>query len=284
MMLFYLFVNGKYGKINKSKDVIDVKITILASGSKGNCTLIETENSKFLIDIGISYKMLKYRLTKINVKIEEIDAIFITHEHIDHIKGLEIFIKKHNVYIVLSHGTYQAIVGEKRIGITYEYFNVVERNEEVFVNSTVIKPFLVSHDANEPFGYIVKNNEKKVVYLTDSGYISQENEKLISDAGVYIIETNHNIEMLMCTNRTWSLKQRILGDKGHLCNEDALNTLLRVISEKTKVIYLAHISEEANNEDLLLLTVKEIFADCVYNENIKFIVAKQYEISESISI
>lgn len=261
-----------------------MKVTVLASGSKGNCTLVETNQNKFLIDVGLNYKNLKNRLSEVNVSIDEIDAIFITHEHTDHIKGLEVLIKRHNIYIVLSHGTYQAIVSRKKIGVTYEYFNVIETDEEVFLNDTRIIPFRVSHDAQEPFGYVIQNTDKKLVYLTDSGYVSQENEEKIKDADIYIMETNHNIELLMLTNRPWSLKQRILGDSGHLCNEDALNTLMRVISDKTKVIYLAHISEEANNVDLLLLTVKEIFAECMHQERIKFIVAKQYELSESTTL
>ncbi|QVK17904.1 MBL fold metallo-hydrolase [Mycoplasmatota bacterium] len=261
-----------------------MKITVLASGSKGNCTLIETEQNKFLIDIGISYKALKNKLSEVNVEVEDIDAIFITHEHSDHVKGLEVLIKRHNIYIVLSHGSYQAIVSRKKIGVMYEYYNVIDADEEVYLNNTCITPFHVSHDALEPFGYIIKGDNKKVVYLTDSGYISQENEERIQGANVYIMETNHNIEMLMCTNRPWRLKQRILGDNGHLCNEDALHTLLRIVNDKTQAIYLAHISEEANNVDLLMLTVKDIFSQCIHNENIKFIIAKQHELSESTVI
>ncbi len=261
-----------------------MKVTVLASGSKGNCTLIETTKNKILIDVGLSYKMLINKLSEVEVQINEIDAIFITHEHIDHIKGLETLIKKHNIYIVLSHGTYQAIVSYKKIGITYEYFNIVNTDEEIYLNETKIIPFRVSHDSLEPFGYMILDDNKKIVYLTDSGYVSQENEEKIKDADVYIMETNHNIEMLMCTNRPWRLKQRILSDNGHLCNEDALNTLLRVVTDKTKVIYLAHISEEANNIDLLLLTVKDVFSQSVHNEKIKFIVAQQHELSESTLI
>src|SRR5690554_2922036 len=256
-----------------------MKVTVLASGSKGNCTLIETKTNKFLVDIGINYKTLNKRLGELDIRVEEIDAIFITHEHTDHIKGLEVLIKRHNIYIVLSNGTYEAVVTQKQIGITYEYFNIIPCDKEVFLNSTIIKPFLVSHDAKEPFGYIITHEDKKVVYLTDSGYVSQENENKIKNADVYIIETNHNVEMLMSTNRPWPLIQRILGDKGHLCNEDALSTMLRVIGESTKAIYLAHISEEANNEDLLMLTVNDIFSETKY-KNIKFIVTKQYDLSE----
>ena len=260
-----------------------MKVTVLASGSKGNCTLVETETNKFLIDIGINYKTLNKRLHELKVKIEEIDAVFITHEHTDHIKGLEVLIKRHDLYIVLSRGTYEAILTNNKTSIMYEYFNIVKPDEEVFFNSTSIIPFSISHDAKEPFGYIITNKNKKLVYLTDTGYISQEIENKIKNADIYIVETNHNVELLLATNRPWPLIQRILGDKGHLCNEDALYSLLRVVGENTKYIYLAHISEEANNEDVLMLTVKDIFSKCVY-QNIKFILTKQYDLSETVSI
>lgn len=260
-----------------------MKVTVLASGSKGNCTLVETESNKFLIDIGINYKTLNKRLHELNVKIEDIDAVFITHEHADHIKGLEVLIKKHNLYIVLSRGTYEAMLINYKIDIMYEYFNIVKPGEEVFLNSTSIVPFLISHDAKEPFGYIITYKNKKLVYITDTGYVSQEIEDKIKNSDIYIFETNHNVEMLLATKRPWPLIQRILGDKGHLCNEDALYSLLRVVGENTKYIYLAHISEEANNEDILMLTVNEIFSKCIY-ENIKFIVTKQYDLSETVSI
>lgn len=257
-----------------------MKVTVLASGSKGNCTLVETPNHKILIDVGLTYRKLSNRLSEVGVSIDQIDAIFITHEHTDHIKGLQVLIKRHDIHIVLSHGSYEAIVSKKKIGIMYEHFNVIDAKEEIFLSDMKVVPFHVSHDAMEPFGYVFYEGEKKLVYLTDSGFVSEKIEEMIMGADLYIMETNHNVELLMSTNRPWYLKQRILGDEGHLCNEDALNTLLRVVNDKTKAIYLAHISEEANNVDLLLLTVNEIFSSCVHNERIQFHVAKQYEISE----
>ncbi|NLC95089.1 MAG: MBL fold metallo-hydrolase [Bacilli bacterium] len=257
-----------------------MKVTILASGSKGNCTLIETDQNKILIYVGISYRLLNTRLKEVNVSLNDIDAIFITHEHTDHVQGLEKVLTHHNIYVALSHGTYEALVSDKKIGITYEHFNIIEPLEEVYLNDISILPIPLSHDANEPFGYVIKENNKKVVYLTDTGFVSQENEEYIKDADVYIFETNHNIEMLMMTKRPWSLIQRIIGDKGHLCNEDALNTLMRVVGKNTKVIYLAHISEEANNVDLLYLTVEEIFSKSEFYHSIKFIATHQYQITE----
>ncbi|MDF2698840.1 MAG: fold metallo-hydrolase [Haloplasmataceae bacterium] len=257
-----------------------MKVTILASGSKGNATLIETNETKILLDVGLSYKNLVLKLIEINVGINEIDAIFITHEHIDHIKGLDTLIKKNNINIYLSHGTYEAIVTHRKFGVTYEYFNICKSDQMIKINNLDVIPFLISHDALEPFGYVLYEGKKKLVYLTDTGYISQVNEEKIKDADIYIIEANHNIEMLMCTNRPWNLKQRILGNFGHLNNEDTLYTLLRIVNVNTKFIYLAHISEEANNHDLLMLTVNEIFSNYDHYDKIKFFIAKQYETSE----
>jgi phosphoribosyl 1,2-cyclic phosphodiesterase len=261
-----------------------MKVTVLASGSKGNSTLIETLTSKILIDFGLSYKNMINKLNEINICIDAIDAIFITHEHSDHIKGIETLIKKTSINIFLSRGSYEYIVGHKKYGITYEYFNIMNTDESIWIGDTEINAFLVSHDASEPFGYIIKDDYKKMVYVTDTGYISESNEQKIMNADIYIIEANHNVEMLMCTNRPWYLKQRILGDVGHMCNEDALNTLTRVKGENTKFIYLAHISEEANNIDLLNLTVNDVRKKYQYDDHVKFIIANQHCISESVEV
>jgi phosphoribosyl 1,2-cyclic phosphodiesterase len=261
-----------------------MKVKVLASGSKGNATIIETDDCKILIDIGLSYRTLKNKLEEVNINVDEIDALFITHEHSDHIKGMQTFIKKHNINIYMSKGTHSAVVYGKGIGETYQHFNILNVDDEIYVKDVFITPFLVSHDAQEPFGYVVLAEGKKVVYLTDTGYVSEANENKIKCADVYILETNHNVELLMCTNRPWHLKQRILGDFGHLCNEDALHMLNRVRGDNTKYVYLAHISEEANNIDILHLTIKEMTHKYSVFSSIKFLVAHQHEISEIIEI
>lgn len=259
-----------------------MKVKILASGSKGNATVIETVNNIILIDIGLSYKKLKEKLALVDLDVNDINAIFITHEHSDHIKGLETFIKRHNVDVYMSKGTYRAIVAHKKIGLTYEHYNIIEVDDEVQLLNDKVIPFYVSHDANEPFGYVIYEDHKKLVYLTDTGFVSEENEKKIKNADIYILESNHNIELLMSTNRPWNLKQRILGDLGHLCNEDALMVLNRVKGENTKYVYLAHLSEEANNHDLLSLTVERF--QWTNTHYAKFFIAFQHQISEIVEI
>jgi phosphoribosyl 1,2-cyclic phosphodiesterase len=257
-------------------------VKVLASGSKGNVTLIETANTKILIDFGLSYKATKLKLEEVNVNIDEIDAIFITHEHSDHIKGIKTFINKQNVPIYLSKGTYEGLIS-KQIGIQYDQYRIIQDNEDIVIKDFLIHSFPVSHDAREPFGYVVYEDNKKLVYLTDTGFVSQKVEDKIKDADIYILETNHNVELLMCTNRPWHLKQRILGDFGHLCNEDALEVLYRVKGENTKYVYLAHISEEANNHDLIKLTV-DGFCQKENNHFIKFFIAFQHMISEIVEV
>lgn len=260
-----------------------MRVKVLASGSKGNATLIETRNTKVLIDVGISYRTLKQKLESVNTKIDDIGAIFITHEHSDHIKGLNTYLIRHQIPVFLSEGSYNAIVTEKRIGQDFQHFNIIQEDQNIEFNDFLFQPFRVSHDAYEPFGYQVYEGEKKLVYLTDTGIVSQQNLERIKNADIYILETNHNVEMLMGTNRPWYLKQRILGDLGHLCNEDALDVLSRVRGDQTKYVYMAHISEEANSLDLLRLTVE----DYCRQENdyqINFMIAHQNQVSEIVEI
>lgn len=260
-----------------------MRIKILASGSKGNATLIETKNTKILIDVGLSYMELRKRLALVQTDIDDISAILITHEHTDHIKGLNTYLKRHRIPVYLSNGSYHAIVKEREIGENHRKFVIIEEDQLVQFEDFYFHPFLVSHDAYEPLGFSIYEGGKKLVYLTDTGFVSKQNEERIRNADIYILETNHNVEMLMETNRPWYLKQRILSDFGHLCNEDAFNVLSRVRGESTKYVYLAHISEEANSLDLLKLSVKEYYKQ-EEDYRLNFFIAYQHQTSEIVEI
>ena len=260
-----------------------MRVKVLASGSKGNATLVETKFTKVLIDVGLSYRELKKRLASVQTNVEDIGAVFITHEHSDHIKGLNTFLKRHQIPVYLSEGSYNAIVGEKKIGVEHPSFNVIEEDQLIQIQDFNFHPFLISHDAYEPFGYCVYEGNKKLVYLTDTGFVSQQNEERIRNADIYILETNHNVEMLMGTNRPWYLKQRILGDLGHLCNEDAFDVLARVRGDDTKYVYMAHISEEANSVDLLKLTVEDYYTQ-EKDYRLNFMIAHQHQVSEIVEV
>lgn len=221
------------------------RIIFIGSGSKGNSTLIEYKENRFiLIDCGFSNRYFNHVLEINNLNINQIDYIFITHNHIDHIK----MINK---------------LDEKKI---YSFKNTIQDVNYNFLNEGVnyfcdfeINVIKTSHDAPDSIGFIFKIDDKEIVYLTDLGFIKKSVLNLIKNKDYYILESNHDIDMLLNSNRPKSLINRIKGRRGHLSNQQAINYLNKVINDNTKHIFLAHLSQECNNEDLLNNYIKENF-------------------------
>ncbi len=246
-----------------------MKISVLASGSKGNCTYIASNNTKILIDAGMSNLYIEKKLILLGVNPNDINFIFITHTHTDHIAGLKVFLKKHHPKVFLTQDMYNEL---------HDILNDYEILEnKVLLNDLEIDYFKTSHDTDS-VGYIVKNNEKEIVYVTDTGYINVKNLKKINNKDLYIFESNHDIEMLMNNpNYPYQIKQRILGDKGHLSNNQCHEYLKKIIGNKTKYIVLAHLSEQNNDPQIALNNLNDI-------ENIKIMIARQNESTELIEI
>ena len=244
-------------------------VSVLASGSKGNCTYIASNSTKILIDLGMSNLYIEKKLILLGINPDDINSIFITHTHTDHIAGLKVFIKKHHPKVFLTKEMYNEL---------YDILNDYEILESsVLLNDLEVDYFKTSHDTDS-VGYIIKNNEKEIVYVTDTGYISVKNLKKINNKDLYIFESNHDIEMLMNNpNYPYQIKQRILGDKGHLSNNQCHEYLKKIIGDKTKYIVLAHLSEQNNNPDIALNNLNDI-------ENIKIMIAKQNESTELIEV
>lgn len=221
------------------------KIIFIGSGSKGNSTLIEYKENRFiLIDCGFSNRYFNHVLEINNLNINQIDYIFITHNHIDHIK----MINK---------------LDEKKI---YSFKNTIQDINYNFLNEGVnyfcdfeVNVIKTSHDAPDSVGFIFKINDKEIVYLTDLGFIKKSVLNLIKYKDYYILESNHDIDMLLNSNRPKSLINRIKGRSGHLSNQQAIDYLNKVVNDNTKHIFLAHLSQECNNEDLLNNYIKENF-------------------------
>lgn len=218
---------------------------ILASGSKGNATLIASGSTVVLIDMGLSLKRLKEKLKETPYSFEDIQAVFFTHEHTDHISNQHFF-KIENVYS--SQNTCELV--QENILEPYKSY------EKAGFRITVLP---TSHDARNPIGFIFEDENSKLVYMTDTGYISERNMEFMVNADFYIIESNHNVKMLLKTERTQAIKHRILGDYGHLSNEDSALYISSMVGENTKEIVLAHISEEANTPELAVSTYMKIF-------------------------
>ncbi len=233
---------------------------ILASGSKGNCTVISDGETTIVIDAGTTNRHLKASFEQIDIDYKSVDAILITHTHSDHIGRINLF--KDNLFYTPAN------LGDS--------FNQVQLNgEDSFViNSLSIKTIPLSHDSGLTLGYIIENNSSKLVYVTDTGYFKDSHLKDITDADYYIMESNHEPEILMATSRPFFLKQRIMAMDGHLSNQDAAEVLSKVISHKTKEVVLAHISEEANDPNVAL----QITVDRLKSPHVNVRTAKQFEI------
>ena len=222
-----------------------ISFDIIASGSKGNATLIFTKDRLFLIDLGIPLKQLEEELTLFNKKVTDIDALFITHEHADHYRGIK----------AISPKKQYALKGTLPSSLS----NELEAGETVSFGNVTVTPFKTSHDAKNPCGYIFTSENEKLVYMTDTGVFLEENLPLIKNPTYLIIESNHDIRMLMKTNRPMELKERIMSEHGHLCNEDSAFATLSIIGDNTKEVVLAHLSEEANSPEVALEAYQKVF-------------------------
>lgn len=246
-----------------------MRVCVLSSGSKGNCTYVETKNHKILIDIGTSSLYIEKSLKSINIDPKDIDIVLITHCHIDHISGLKVFTKKYNPLVYIS----DKILKESKLIIE----NVVS-SEEVIVNEDIsIKSIRLSHDVEDIKGYIIEEEKSSMVYITDTGYINQKYFEKLTNKSLYVFESNHDVEKLMNNPKyPHSTKIRILSDKGHLSNKDSSYYMSKLIGDNTKYVILAHLSEQNNTEELAINSLldilnnknKEIPQICVAKQNI----------------
>ena len=222
-----------------------ISFDIIASGSKGNATLIFVEDRLFLIDLGIPLNQLESELKLFSRTVKDIDALFITHEHADHYRGIKAISPKKQYAL---EGTLPSSLSNKlEVGVPLSFGNVT------------VTAFKTSHDAKNPCGYIFSSPTEKLVYMTDTGVFLEENLPLVKNPTYLIIESNHYIRMLMKTNRPMDLKERIMSEHGHLCNEDSAFATLSIIGENTKEVILAHLSEEANSPEVALESYQKVF-------------------------
>jgi len=221
-----------------------MKITVLGSGSKGNCTYIETEETKILIDCGFSFRQVKNRLAVNGIEISNLDGVLVSHEHTDHVSGIPSLLGNVDTKIYANTKTYEGI--HRNVMSAINVGNMVYIEDELVIKDIKITTFRVSHDTNDPVGYIVEHNDKKVVLVTDTGYLPEKLFPLLKDADVYLFESNFEPELLLDSSRPYFLKKRIFGNKGHLSNLEAGVILNNLVTERTKHIVFIHLSRECN--------------------------------------
>lgn len=249
-----------------------MKVVVLASGSRGNATYIETENMRLLIDAGISLIEIKRRLASQGIAYKQIDAIWITHEHTDHTNYLKTILNQTKATVYINNHTYQAIYERLRPEPTVHKIRFIEAEKKYQLGDITIVPINLSHDAINPFGFLLKNGNASLAYLTDTGYLKPEYLPILQKMQTIIIESNHDVEMLLASSRTWPLKKRIMSNLGHLSNETCRDILSQIVSEYTQYVILAHISSECNCYDLAYDVTLPVL-----NSNVQLLVAKQDE-------
>lgn len=263
----------------------NMEITVLASGSKGNATLVQTEGLTLLIDAGISYLQLQKRLMFHQINITKIDAVLITHEHGDHIKGLDVLLRKEKSQVFLTEHTMNSTPDKLQDTIKASRFQLVKPNEKFMIGGLEIMPFSVSHDSSDAVGYVLYNKGKKFVYCTDIGYLPDRDFDILRGANAYVFEANYDVTLLFTSARPFYLKQRIDSVKGHMSNTDSAYNMVSLVGVNTKYIILAHPSEECNTAELALETYRDVFNE--YDKNIDdyiVLVASQEEGAKTIKI
>ncbi len=223
-----------------------MRMSILASGSKGNSTFVEVNNTRMLIDAGGSGSYIMKKLKEIDIDPKTIKNILITHTHNDHINGLAAFYNKYKptVYIMPSMiKDLNKIIGDFK----YELYK-----SSMMIDDVSLKVIKTSHDTEDSVGFLI---DDKLVYITDTGYLNSKYFELLKNKGIYVIESNHDIEMLIDGKYYHHLKQRILSDKGHLSNKAASGYLSKLIGDKTKYIFLAHLSADNNTSEKAMETL-----------------------------
>ncbi len=249
-----------------------MKIQTIASGSKGNCSIILCGDTNIIIDMGVSYLTLKKSLEENSLSFDQFSAILITHCHKDHINGLASLVKHTSLKAFIPRNMYDSLkeyIPLSRCEFIEDNFNI---------NDVEVELIHTSHDAPSSVGFIITHNDKSLVYVTDTGYINRKYLNKMVNKDLYLIESNHDEVMLMDGPYPRFLKERVISDSGHLSNTTTSKYLKKIIGPKTKNIILAHLSEKNNTEEKALEAIKDQEID------INITIAKQYETSPIIEV
>ncbi len=242
-----------------------MRICSIASGSSGNCIYVGSDATHLLVDVGISGKRTEAGLKELGLTMRDIDGILITHEHADHIAGLGVLERKYEVPVYATRGTIEAIKGNKSLGkIPEELFCPVCADEKVIIKDLTCNPMRISHDAAEPVAYRISHGRKKVGIVTDLGTYNDYTVESLKGMDALLLEANHDVNMLQVGPYPYYLKQRILGDRGHLSNERAGQLLCDLLHDKLQAVVLGHLSKENNLPELAYEAVRvEVTMACM---------------------
>lgn len=225
-----------------------VQLTILGSGSSGNCALLEADETRILIDAGFSPRQIRQRLATIGRAPEGLHGILVTHEHNDHIQGLAGMADRLGIPVYCNRPTKDGIEDQLKTRFNWRIFTTGSSFE---LGDVLVESFSVPHDAQEPVGFLIHTRAGRIGFLTDLGHVTKLVIQRVRPANVLLLETNHDVKMLQeCPHRPWALKQRILGRHGHLSNEAAAAALQEILTADLRHLYLGHLSRQCNRPEL----------------------------------
>lgn len=234
-----------------------LELCSIASGSSGNCICVGSDECHILIDAGISGKRIEQGLNAIDLNSRELQGIFITHEHIDHIAGLGVMARRYALPMYATAGTIEAIKQTSSVGkIDPELFHVIVPRKDFAVGDLTVTPLPISHDAAEPVAYRIKNKNHSCAVVTDLGTYNEEIVEQLQGLDMLLLEANHDIHMLETGVYPYPLKRRIMGDRGHLSNERSGQMLCELLHDKFTAVMLGHLSKENNYAELAYEAVR----------------------------
>ena len=278
-----------YSQYNIQKEkTLTMRLCSIASGSSGNCVYVGSDATHLLIDAGISGRRIEAGVAELGLKLSEIDGIFVTHEHADHISGLGVLARKYGLPIYGTRGTISAIRQTHALGqIDEELFHYIQADEKYTIKDVTLYPIRTSHDAAAPVAYRISHDKQKAAVITDLGCYNEYTVECLKDLDILYLEANHDIHMLQAGPYPYYLKQRILGEKGHLSNEAAGKLLSRLLHDNMQAVMLGHLSQENNLPELAYesVRVEVTMADTPYKGgDFPLYVAKRSEVSQMIEI
>lgn len=225
-----------------------MEVCVLASGSKGNAIFVASGTTRVLIDAGLSAKSLGALLKEVGIAPETLDAILITHDHDDHCRGVEVFSRKYGLKLFANEGTARGV--DLRFPGKTLTWDIFDTTTTFRLGELDVEPFTVSHDASDPVGFVLDDGQTRLCVVTDLGQGTALVRHKLAQCDVVILESNHDYEMLMQSQRSWMLKSRVAGRSGHLSNEEAAELLCESASARLHTLFLAHLSEECNTPTL----------------------------------
>ncbi|MDO4544388.1 MAG: MBL fold metallo-hydrolase [Clostridia bacterium] len=251
-----------------------MRICPLSSGSSGNSAYVEAGDTRLLIDAGLSCRRLCALLNEIGVRPETLNAICVTHEHIDHVRGIALLSKKYDIPIYANTACHRSMY-DRLAALPRSSIRIFESDEPFYIGKVELLPFTIPHDAAHAVGFRISHNRHLLTVMTDVGYIDERIFGLVEGSSCVLLEANHDVDMLMAGCYPPDLKQRILSPLGHLCNEDCARAVVRLAQRGLKTVLLGHLSDENNFPSLALRTVEAALSEAGLADEVVIEVARR---------